>query len=252
MLEVPVKVPSGTYNSTEFSDGVSQECQNTIIDSGQTLNGSNLFQQKEAILRYSGAGQQYVDSGGANTYVITSIQPSYNQTSYVDGMIVNFVVGNTNTGTSTINVNALGVKPVVNIVGDPVGLQTLIGGFYTTLRYDLSADNFSVLYPRHDDATKAYARGSYVGPQTPGNNPVLQREFNIASIVSVNVPGGVAWQVTFTINIDTPLILYTPYQTNAVDNSGVSVNNVNDAGFQMINRDATADPHLDGFMFTVI
>ncbi len=255
MLEVPVKVPSDTYNSTEFTDGMSQECQNAIIDSGQTLNGSNLFQQKEAILRYSGAGQQYVDSGGANTYVVNSIQTTYNQTSYVDGMIVNFVAANTSTGASTINVNALGVKTVVNVLGTPTINHTLIGGVYTTLRYDLSTDQFFVVSPDSTTTIKAFARASYQGTNSNGVSPVLVRSQNIASVISTTVggAGGFKWIVIFTIPVTDPIINVTPLDTNGRETSRCFLAGSSNTQFDIwLYDDLAASYFLNGFMLEVI
>lgn len=253
MLQVPPKTPTETYNSTEFTDGVSQECQNAIIDSGQTLNGSNLFQQKEAILRYGSAGQEYVDSGGVNTYVLTSIQPNFASTAYIDGMIVNFVATNTSTGSSTVNVNGLGVKTVVNILGNPTIQHTLIGGRYITLRYDSSADKFFVIDPYSPTTIKAFAYVTYNGPNSNGQNPFIQRSENIATIGSVPESGGFVWEVTYTTPINLSIITATPFDTNGRETSRCFVAGVSNTEFQIwLYDDLSATYFLNGFMFTVI
>ena len=55
-----------------------------------------------------------VDTGAANAYLVTAATP---YTSYQNGMIVYFVPANSDTGTppgSTINVNGMGVIPIIN------------------------------------------------------------------------------------------------------------------------------------------
>ena len=54
----------------------------------------------------NGAITHGVDSGTANTYVITNTVPS---TAYVAGMRLTFVANSTNTGASTVNVDGLGI-----------------------------------------------------------------------------------------------------------------------------------------------
>ena len=73
-----------------------------------------------------------VDTGAANTYVVTAATP---YTAYANGMIVYFVPGNTNTGASTINVNGLGPISIVNPNGTALGAGQITAGVMTGLIY---------------------------------------------------------------------------------------------------------------------
>jgi len=73
------------------------------------------------------------DSGAANAYVVTlATAPA----SYTAGLRVSMKVTAANTGASTINVNALGVKSIKKPTGDALSSGDLIAGAVVDLRYD--------------------------------------------------------------------------------------------------------------------
>lgn len=76
------------------------------------------------------------DTGAANTYVVTL---PYAPASYVDGLEIIFKPAHTNTGASTINVNALGVKSIKRQDGAALLASDLVAGGPTVLRYDGTA-----------------------------------------------------------------------------------------------------------------
>jgi len=97
------------------------------------------------------------DGGAANAYTV-SLSPA--ATAYTAGMQVCFKVANTNTGASTINVNALGVKNIF-VDGAAVTGGELMAGDMVELRYD--GTQFQVVsFPRRKRHTGA--SGSVAGP----------------------------------------------------------------------------------------
>jgi len=83
-----------------------------------------------------------VDSGVADAYVITlSPAPS----GYTDGMVVCFQPTNTNTTGSTIDVNGLGAKSIINMLGSNLLPGELIADLTYTLVYDVAAGGVFVL-----------------------------------------------------------------------------------------------------------
>lgn len=74
-----------------------------------------------------------VDSGAANAYVITPV-PAI--TAYVAGQQFTFLVGNTNTGASTLNVNGLGAIAITKNVSSPLSANNLTVGAIATVSYD--------------------------------------------------------------------------------------------------------------------
>jgi hypothetical protein len=77
----------------------------------------------------------FVDTGAANAYVVT---PAPAWLSYIAGseLYVNIGAGNTNTAASTINVNALGLKNILNQDGSALVANALLTGKVYHLIYD--------------------------------------------------------------------------------------------------------------------
>ena len=73
-----------------------------------------------------------LDTGTANAYAVTlSPVPS----AYVDGMLVNFYTSNANTTASTLNVNSLGIKAIVNANGSALQAGDITSGSAVTVMY---------------------------------------------------------------------------------------------------------------------
>ena len=79
--------------------------------------------------------QRYVasDTGAANAYVV-ALSPA--ATAYATGMEVRFKAGASNTTTSTINVNSLGVKTILTRAGANLAANDILAGQIVTLVYD--------------------------------------------------------------------------------------------------------------------
>ena len=73
-----------------------------------------------------------IDSGVINAYVLTF---TANFTAYTDGIVIYWVVGTTNGGASTINVNGLGAVAIVNQDGTALTASQLIAGQVATIMY---------------------------------------------------------------------------------------------------------------------
>jgi hypothetical protein len=92
---------------------------NTIWTRDQVLNAQ--------LITYYG-----VDTGAANAYILTAATP---YTTYQNGELVFFVPAQTNTGPSTVNINGLGVIPIVTITGAAIGAGQLQAGIIAQLIY---------------------------------------------------------------------------------------------------------------------
>lgn len=144
---------------------------NNII-SGQVVtvvyDGTNFQLQSPsyATLSQNGAAIYAADSGAANAYVITlsPVPPAY-----VTGMVINFKATNANTGTSTVNVNGLGIKTIkrdsgVNLLrGDVLasqGVQAIYDGTNFQLTSPIAGSvtqNGSAIFAADAGAINAYA-----------------------------------------------------------------------------------------------
>lgn len=94
-----------------------------------------------AIYGAGGAGH-YIDTGAADAYVLNPVSPKEAPPAYFDGYTITFQPVNNNTTASTVNVNSLGVKDLVDSYGDAlIGGELDINNYYTII-YNLSADEF--------------------------------------------------------------------------------------------------------------
>jgi hypothetical protein len=74
-----------------------------------------------------------VDTGTANAYVVT-LNPA--PTAYADGMAVTVKIKTTNTGASTLNINGLGAKAILDSHGNVLIAGKLKAGLPYTFRYN--------------------------------------------------------------------------------------------------------------------
>lgn len=145
MKEVPVKETGDQYTAPEFTLGVSQEAQNFVLKSGQALDENDDLQMQQGVLAYAGGANQYVDSGIANAYILTSIVTDFANTTLGDGQRFNFTPQTTNTGASTANINGTGVIDIVNPDATPLDAQAIEALQPTSLEYDLGANQFILI-----------------------------------------------------------------------------------------------------------
>lgn len=73
-----------------------------------------------------------VDTGVSNAYVLNFTWP---YSGYQNGEVIYFIPSNSNTGPSTLNVNGLGVIPIVNINGSALGANQIVSGATTEVMY---------------------------------------------------------------------------------------------------------------------
>lgn len=88
------------------------------------------------------------DGGVANAYALTATFPIDN---YQLGQSFTFLAGNTNTGASTVNVNALGVKQIVRADGSPLVAGDIRVDRIISVQYDGTA--FQLMSATANDAT---------------------------------------------------------------------------------------------------
>ena len=73
-----------------------------------------------------------VDTGAANSYILTALTPF---TTYQNGELIYFVPSNSNTGPSVLNLNGLGVIPIVTLTGAPLTAGQLTSGIMAQVIY---------------------------------------------------------------------------------------------------------------------
>jgi fructose-specific phosphotransferase system component IIB len=117
-------------------NGFAAENNNLIVGSGQALTTGDKQQTHKAVSTYAHGGNFYTDGGAADAYVLSVIGAKVAPAAYFVGMTIIFVAGNTNTGASTVNAAALGVKSLKNGDGAALLPGHMAAGSTYEFRYD--------------------------------------------------------------------------------------------------------------------
>ncbi len=95
-----------------------------------------------------------VDSGSANTYVVT-LTPSI--TTYTDGMPVLFKANASNTGISTLNVNGIGAVPIYKDKSTELEADDILASQLVLVVYDTSQSAFQMISTPSKDVSYSEA-----------------------------------------------------------------------------------------------
>lgn len=109
----------------------------------------------------------YTSTGTASNYVLTYAGAP---TAYSKGVFYSFWPNHTNTGAATLNINALGAKPIVRNDGAPLTASQITSGNVATVVYD--GTNFRL--------------------QSPTTNPTFTGQVDVGSLVSAGSITGTA------------------------------------------------------------
>lgn len=141
MQSLSGKTTGSSLTAAEWNQ-LPSEVQNLITNTGQTLSAGDLTQLIKGIAKYVASGTFYIDSGAANAYVLSNVDTLSTFGSYTDGMQCRFVADNTNTGASTVNVDGIGVVPIVKLNGDPLESGQIVAGQFIELFYNVTGVSF--------------------------------------------------------------------------------------------------------------
>lgn len=139
----------GTIVKRQFMNDVQESEAQFIESTGDTVDITDYevseigdpLQKSAAVSLYSATASHCIDTGVADAYVLDppSLVPIR---FFTDGMRLIFEPINTNTGSSTVDYNSLGVKSIINESGDQLSAgQLTINGIYT-LEYNSIAGAF--------------------------------------------------------------------------------------------------------------
>lgn len=135
-------------SESTWVDGVEPDCfardlngfkneNNVLIASTDIpLDVNDNSQTARAVSTYASSGSYYMDSGVANSYVLTPIGSRFAPSVYSEGMEIDFKPLNTNTGDSVVNVDGLGNITILTATGLPLPAASLIQNIYATLFFD--------------------------------------------------------------------------------------------------------------------
>jgi hypothetical protein len=86
----------------------------------------------------------FIDSGGANDYELISATGAF-ITSYVKDQVILFKATNTNTGSSTVEIDALGATPITNPDGTDLTASDILDGEYILLVRNDASSRFELI-----------------------------------------------------------------------------------------------------------
>ncbi len=156
----------------------------------------------------------YVDSGSADTYVIT---PSPSAGALEEGQKHVIRIANTNTGASTLNVNALGAVTIRTQNGLALQAGALIAGAYYEITYDANGSRYLLTSPHSSYVQVTDSGGSDFGLFTHDGTDLNlvgtnTTDWNISGITVIQAGG---------VNADFAAITGTSYggitEANLVD-----------------------------------
>ncbi len=122
-----------------------KEILNVITSTGQTLSAADLFQLSKAVAIYVANGNFYSDGGAADAYILSTIGGKQSILAYLDGVEINFIADNDNTGASTVNVNTIGVVDLNDSSGAALSGGEIQAGNFIKAAYNLVAGHFRLI-----------------------------------------------------------------------------------------------------------
>lgn len=254
-MDVPVQQDGVTTLAASDYNQTNTELEAMIETSGQTKSAGDLVQVEKAVQQIAVSGQFYVDSGAANTVTLANPNNPILE-SYRDGAAVRFIAANTNSGVSTVVIDALPTVTLKTIDGNDVTAGYIVAGLSYVITYKLSSNIFNIQYYYTDEditSIKETCFASYNGADAAGNSPVITNRKGITSIVSSGVGASLTWDITFIHTyVTAPNIMITVIDTNAHNTTGVNViANVGGATLVILNGPLATDTVLNGFSIDV-
>jgi len=136
--------------ASDFNINHRIELQNIVTDAGFSLDpeggpDTDTDMLGKSLTIYSNASQYYADTGVADAYEIDRVGNLQPLDHLLDGAIVYFKAANANTGSSTINVDGIGVKDLVDNTGAALVGGEILADEYTSARYNSSTDDFELI-----------------------------------------------------------------------------------------------------------
>lgn len=142
----------GDRLSASDFNSMSAEMENAALSADISLDpaggpDSDLFMLAQTMAGYANAASTYKDTGSANAKVLTTPSNLRSVAKYYDGMKITFKSNAANSGASTVNINALGVKDINDKDGAALVLGAILAGQYYVLIYNDTSGYFELMGP---------------------------------------------------------------------------------------------------------
>lgn len=220
-----------------------------VVPSGNADTVVN-SQYLQSMLHLVTAGAYFEDSGAADAYDLAPVTDGYAPAAYRDGQQYIFIVGNTNTSASVVDINGIGAKDIV-LDGAALSAGALIAGAIAEIRFDLANDRFELrVRPAATLVSPGEIELATVAETQAGTDPgraitpasvaaivasawvnfngsgvvAIRDSVNVSSITDINVGN-------FTVNLTTPT---TDANGCALGTSGETSGNPNDHNMSIV------------------
>lgn len=192
---------NGNVIDADIWNQVPKELINLITSTGQTLSAADLFQVRKAIAIYVANGNFYSDGGAADAYVLSTIGGKQSITAYLDGVEINFIADNSNTGASTVNVNAIGVVDLRDSSGTALSGGEIQAGNFIKAVFNLVAGNFRLVLSNAsltNQGLTSYNSSTGSASETEAATPLAVSTAKSEAISATEFPVGTILQFSHT------------------------------------------------------
>ena len=144
MKKIPTMIDGQTSLMADDFNQIPSELENAIIASGLSLDGGDLNQLGKVFTKSSCGYDFYEDTGIPNAIILNAFgkQPLVE---YVNGLKIRFNTSNTNTGSTTVNIDGLGAKRIIDTFNNSLTPNTIVTNNYYEIVFNSSSDNFVLL-----------------------------------------------------------------------------------------------------------
>ena len=122
-------------------------------------------------------------TNGINTYTVINSKI----TTITEGTTVRIKIGSSSTGASTLNINSLGAIPIIDSIGNPIGLNGLKSG----LPYQLCYNGTSFVVLGKGSGGSALPSQIVLGKTATVDSGLITGTMDLSNLVSVNIKRGV-------------------------------------------------------------
>ncbi|OPJ63671.1 hypothetical protein [Clostridium chromiireducens] len=122
-------------------------------------------------------------TSGTNAYTITNSDI----TAYADGLTVRVKIGNSSTGASTLNINGLGAKTILDTLGNPI----VSGGLKAGLPYHLCYNGTNFIVLGKGGGGDATAAQILLGKKATVDSGQVTGTLDLTNLVTGNIKSGV-------------------------------------------------------------
>lgn len=149
-----------------------------------------------------------VDTGAVNAYILNFTAPFQ---SLANGIVIYWIPANTNTGPSTLNVNGLGVVPILNQSGNALSAGQIVQGGVTAVIY------FNGNWLLTSSTGSIPQSGSFTITCTDPAQTTTATYSTSGSNVNINIPEIVGLSTTTTFSLSGLPTVLQPLTTKAVN-----------------------------------